>query len=323
LASRSEVSDITFYGTATDATTLANVAATDYARTDLASGTETFYNPVTISNNSGLTVGPDSTFSQTISGNTVVLKNNISDASSNSMVFKANIPSVGLTDVLVIGSNAEVRLSTSPNVTLGSPASNLAIATVENVRVGTQYVVLQDGSKRLDGVLKPNVTDYYDLGSSSNKFKTFYTSNVTASLVNASTIGNTGATIIGSSVSAAVIGNAGAAITSNTLVVNTATVSGNVTVSNAWVITPFANVSTAIYAGGYYFSNGAPFIPGVASINSQLGAVSVAGASGISVNTTTGTVTLTPSSGYNGYGVRTVSSSAPSGGSNGDVWYQV
>lgn len=34
-------------------------------------------------------------------------------------------------------------------------------------------------------------------------------------------------------------------------------------------------------------------------------------------------ISLTPTSGYNGYGVRTVSSSAPSGGSDGDIWYQV
>jgi hypothetical protein len=34
-------------------------------------------------------------------------------------------------------------------------------------------------------------------------------------------------------------------------------------------------------------------------------------------------ISLTPTSGYNGYGVRTVSSSAPSGGNDGDIWYQV
>ena len=323
LASRSEVSDISFYGTATDATTFANVAASNYARTDLAHGTETFYNPVTISNNTGLTIGPNSTYSQTISGNTVVLKNNVADASSNPLVIRANIPSVGLTDVLVVGSNAEVRLSVSPNVANGSISSGLAVATVENVRTQTGNVLLQDASRNINGVLKPNVTDYYDLGSTSNKFKTFYTSNVTASLVNAATVGNTGATIIGSSVSAATIGNAGAALTSNTLVANTATINGNLTVANAWLIAPYANVSTAIYAGGYYFANGSPFIPGVATVNSQLGAVSITGSAGVTVNTTTGTVSITQSSGYNGYGVRTVSSSAPSGGSNGDVWYQV
>lgn len=38
---------------------------------------------------------------------------------------------------------------------------------------------------------------------------------------------------------------------------------------------------------------------------------------------TTGTADHITNSSYNGYGLRTVSSSSPSGGSNGDIWYQV
>lgn len=34
-------------------------------------------------------------------------------------------------------------------------------------------------------------------------------------------------------------------------------------------------------------------------------------------------ISLAPTAGYNGYGVRTVSTSAPTGGSDGDIWYQV
>lgn len=34
-------------------------------------------------------------------------------------------------------------------------------------------------------------------------------------------------------------------------------------------------------------------------------------------------ISLAPTTGYNGYGVRTVSTSAPSGGSDGDIWYKV
>jgi hypothetical protein len=50
----------------------------------------------------------------------------------------------------------------------------------------------------------------------------------------------------------------------------------------------------------------------------------VTGANGITTSGTLGSgVTISPTSGYNGQGVRTVSSSAPSGGSDGDIWYQV
>lgn len=50
----------------------------------------------------------------------------------------------------------------------------------------------------------------------------------------------------------------------------------------------------------------------------------VSGADGITVSGTLGSgATISPSAGYNGHGARTVSTSAPSGGSNGDIWYKV
>jgi hypothetical protein len=50
----------------------------------------------------------------------------------------------------------------------------------------------------------------------------------------------------------------------------------------------------------------------------------VTGSSGITTSGTLGSgVTITPTSGYNGYGARTVSSSSPTGGSNGDIWYKI
>lgn len=46
-------------------------------------------------------------------------------------------------------------------------------------------------------------------------------------------------------------------------------------------------------------------------------------ANAITVSASTGNVTFAIASGSNGYGVRTVSTSAPSGGNDGDIWYQV
>lgn len=62
---------------------------------------------------------------------------------------------------------------------------------------------------------------------------------------------------------------------------------------------------------------------GVTDINGETGPIDILGATGITATTTTDTVTLTPTAGYNGYGVRTVSTSDPSGGSDGDIWYKV
>ncbi len=56
--------------------------------------------------------------------------------------------------------------------------------------------------------------------------------------------------------------------------------------------------------------------------NTGVRSFAVSGSSQISVNASTGTLTLTISSDSNAYGKRTVSTSAPSGGSNGDVWYR-
>jgi hypothetical protein len=54
------------------------------------------------------------------------------------------------------------------------------------------------------------------------------------------------------------------------------------------------------------------------------GVVALTGTSNaINVSASTGSVTLSIAGASNGFGLRTVSTSAPSGGSNGDVWYRV
>ena len=63
---------------------------------------------------------------------------------------------------------------------------------------------------------------------------------------------------------------------------------------------------------------------GVTSFNLQTGAQTLVGANGIQVSTVGGTTTIQPTStSFNSYGVRTVSSSTPSGGNDGDIWYQI
>lgn len=45
--------------------------------------------------------------------------------------------------------------------------------------------------------------------------------------------------------------------------------------------------------------------------------------SGITLSTSTGYVEISPTFGYNGYGKRTISTSNPSGGNDGDIWYKI
>jgi hypothetical protein len=54
----------------------------------------------------------------------------------------------------------------------------------------------------------------------------------------------------------------------------------------------------------------------------SLAKATISGASGVTVTNGAGTITLAPTSGFNGFGARTVSTSSPSAGSDGDIWYQ-
>jgi len=88
-------------------------------------------------------------------------------------------------------------------------------------------------------------------------------------------------------------------------------------------------LATVATSGSYTDLTSKPTIPTAVSqltndsaYVTQSGARTSISASGsISYNNSTGVITA--ASGYNAYGVRTVSTSAPSGGSDGDVWYKV
>lgn len=43
---------------------------------------------------------------------------------------------------------------------------------------------------------------------------------------------------------------------------------------------------------------------------------------GTAITNAAGSITIAPASGYNGFGARTVSTSSPTGGSDGDIWYK-
>lgn len=53
------------------------------------------------------------------------------------------------------------------------------------------------------------------------------------------------------------------------------------------------------------------------------GVTSITAGAGLTVSSSTGAVTISPNSAFNGFGARTVSTVTPSGGSNGDIWYQI
>jgi hypothetical protein len=117
LVSTSAVSGVAYWGTASDASSLGNVAAANYARTDTA---ETFDSTVTINNNSGLTIGTGNNFTAGVSGNIVQLTNTVNNADIS---IRANIGGTLANAIAISGASGAVSvpnvLATSGNLSSG------------------------------------------------------------------------------------------------------------------------------------------------------------------------------------------------------------
>lgn len=99
------IANIAFVGTATNSSELGSVAASNYARTDIAT---TFANTVTIDNNSGLTVGTNDNFTVGVTGNLVTLTNNLNNAN---LAIIANVSGSTVTAITVDGTTGATIIS--------------------------------------------------------------------------------------------------------------------------------------------------------------------------------------------------------------------
>ena len=117
LISTSAVAGVAYHGTASDASSLGNVAAANYARTDTA---ETFDSTVTINNNSGLTIGTSNNFTAGVSGSIVQLTNTVNNADIS---IRANIGGTLANAIAISGASGAVSvpnvLATSGNLSSG------------------------------------------------------------------------------------------------------------------------------------------------------------------------------------------------------------
>ena len=149
MVSPATITGAAFYGTASDATQLGNVASSNYARTDIA---ETFGNTVNINNNSGLTIGTANTYVQSISGNTTQLTNTITNANIG---LRVNIGGLVTTALNIVGSNGVSQFSgnvTAPNF-IGNAVTALYADLAERFLADRDYpagtVVMIGGEKEI------------------------------------------------------------------------------------------------------------------------------------------------------------------------------
>lgn len=206
LVSTSAISGVAFWGTASDASGLGNVAAASYARTDIA---ETFDSTVTINNNGGLTVGTSDNFKAFVNGSRVELTNAVNNADT---AIRSNIGGTIANVIAITGSSGAVTVPNALSVFGSTTAAGYVLATQG-----------EDASSNVTGAVR--VTGGIGLTGS-----VFATGNVTAGNVNISRVVASG-NISAANLSVSGISSLNILSTSGNATVNALTVSGASTFS--------------------------------------------------------------------------------------------
>ena len=109
-------------------------------------------------------------------------------------------------------------------------------------------------------------------------------------------------------------------------VLTSVTVTAGTGISGGGTVTGPTGTITLTNAGILSVSNGAGLsattVSGAVTLTNT-GVTALSAGSGIALTGSTGSITVSAVPTGNGYGARTVSSGAPSGGNDGDIWYQV
>ena len=228
--------------------------------------------------------------------------------------------SVAVQGNLLVGSgNVFVANVSSGTVSLFNNSNNGNIIIKSNIGgtlTNSLVVFGANGILETKSIL-PQANITHDLGSSTLRFSTVFANVANLTTINSDTINITGninvlgGTAFGSALGIPSGGTGRGTLTANALLLGNGTTavqlvspgnSGNVLLSsgNTWVsgqitTTQFALKETTI------------------SLSSEF-----TGGGNLSAN-----ITISANSGYNSYGARTISTSTPTGGNNGDIWYRV
>ena len=174
-----DIADLKFAGTATDADALGGVAASAFLRSnanDSTSGT------LSIANDGGLVVGVDSDMTITVDSSGAIISNTVQDTD---ITFKVNDGGVTTTVMTIDGSLSRVGIGTAtPSTTLevnGTvKATSLETSVTGNVAgnltssgANTMGTLVMGGTLTSKTIL-PDTTLTYDIGSSTKKYNTVH-----------------------------------------------------------------------------------------------------------------------------------------------------
>jgi hypothetical protein len=204
LISTSGISGVAYWGTASDASGLGNVAAANYARTDIA---ETFDNTLTINNNGGLKVGTSNNFKAFVNGTRVELTNDVNNADT---AIRSNIGGTVANVIAVTGSSGAITISNALSVSGATTSSGYLTASQgEDATSNVTGAVRVTGGIGLTGAI-------------------FATGNVTASSLNISRVVASG-NISAANLSVSGISSLNSLTTSGNITAAALTVSGTST----------------------------------------------------------------------------------------------
>ena len=174
-----DISDVKFQGTASDADQLGGVAAANYLRSnanDTTSGT------VSIANDGGLIVGVDSDLALTVDASGGIISNTVNNTD---ITFKVNDGGITTTVMTIDGSESRVGIgTTTPSTKLQVSGTATATAfsgpltgavTGDITGTGASALgTLTMGGNLTSKAILPDTTTTYDIGTSGKKYNTIY-----------------------------------------------------------------------------------------------------------------------------------------------------
>ena len=174
-----DISDVKFQGTATDADALGGVAAANYLRSnanDTTSGT------LGVVNDSGFTVGADSDLSLTVDGTGGIIANTVQDTD---ITFKVNDGGTTTTVMTIDGAESRIGIGTATPTTklqvsgtttstaFAGPLTGNVTGNITSTGANSMTTLTMGGNLTSKAIV-PDTDDTYDIGTSSVGYSTVH-----------------------------------------------------------------------------------------------------------------------------------------------------